>query len=65
MFVELSAEECRDRARTCFGRAVAEVDEARREQHLRDGETWMSRWRFWTPGNAPVERVVQAAARAN
>jgi hypothetical protein len=63
MFVELSAEECRERARDCFGLAVAEPDDARREQHLRDGEMWMSRWRVWTPGNAPVDRVEEARTR--
>lgn len=57
MYVELSAEDCRDRARECFAEAVAEPDEARREQHLRDGEMWMSRARFWTPANAPTAYV--------
>jgi len=64
MQVELSAEECRDRARACFGLAVAEADEKRREHHLRDGEMWMSRWRLWTPGNAPVAYVSGEAPRA-
>ncbi len=64
MYVELSAEDCRDRARACFAEAVAEPDEARREHHLRDGEMWMSRWRFWTPTNAPADYVSEGATRA-
>jgi hypothetical protein len=64
MFVELSAENCRERARECFGLAVAEPDDERREQHLRDGEMWMSRWRFWSPGNAPVEPVNDSEVEA-
>jgi hypothetical protein len=64
MYVELSAEDCRDRARHCFGQAVAESDDNRREQHLRDGEMWMSRWRLWTPGNAPTEQVAGRQTRA-
>jgi hypothetical protein len=64
MYVELSAAECRERARDCFGRAVAEPDEKRREQHLRDGEMWMSRWRFWTPGSAPADYVSAGSTRA-
>lgn len=57
MFVQLSAEDCRERARECFGRAVAEPDDVRREQHLRDGEMWMARWRVWTSENAPLDHV--------
>ena len=64
MYVELSAEDCRDQARECFAHAVAEPDETRREQHLRDGEMWMSRWRIWTPGNAPSDYVSAEATRA-
>jgi hypothetical protein len=65
MYVELSAEDCRDRARHCFGQAVAETDDDnRREQHLRDGEMWMSRWRLWTTGNAPMEQVAGRQTRA-
>ncbi|GEM_PF-4147288 len=64
MYVDLSAEECRDRARDCFALAVAEDDERRREQHLRDGEMWMSRWRFWTPANAPAVYSPQGRTRA-
>jgi len=64
MYVELSAEDCRDQARECFAHAVAEPDERRREQHLRDGEMWMSRWRFWTSSNAPTAYVSEDETRA-
>jgi hypothetical protein len=64
MYVELSAEECRKRARACFGEAVAEADAKRREDHLRDGEMWMSRWRIWAPGNAPTAYVSGDVTRA-
>jgi hypothetical protein len=64
MHREMSAEDCRERARGCFGRAVAEPDETRREQHLRDGEMWMTRWRYWTPASAPIEPASEVATRA-
>ena len=64
MYIELSAEDCRDQARECFAHAVAEPDETRREQHLRDGEMWMSRWRFWTSSNAPTAYVCDGGVRA-
>lgn len=64
MVVELTAGQCRERARICFGLGVAELEESRRERHLRDGEMWMARWRLWTPGNAPLGEVAERPVRS-
>ena len=44
-----TADDCRERARQFFARAVAENDPAQREAWLVQGERWMQRWRYWTP----------------
>lgn len=50
----LTAAQCRDRARNCFRRAVVEENLTAREEHLKEGETWMMRWRIWTPDPDPA-----------
>jgi hypothetical protein len=44
-----TASQCRERARRCFERAIAEENITAREAYLRQGEAWMLRWRHWTP----------------
>jgi hypothetical protein len=50
-----TADDCRERARQFFARAVAEDDLEQREAWLMQGERWMRRWRFWTPETNRVE----------
>lgn len=57
----LSADDCRDRARGFFARAVAEEDLEKREAWLAQGERWMQRWRFWcTEGSRSAMTSIDA-----
>ncbi|CAN5142050.1 hypothetical protein BH09PSE1_BH09PSE1_10070 [soil metagenome] len=58
----LTAAQCRDRARNCFRRAVAEENLTAREEHLKEGETWMMRWRIWAPDSAADTENKSSAA---
>lgn len=60
----LTAAQCRDRARNCFRRAVVEENLTAREEHLKEGETWMMRWRTWAPDpDTRLEQDTTAAPR--
>ncbi|CAN5422850.1 hypothetical protein BH10PSE1_BH10PSE1_08210 [soil metagenome] len=59
----LSADDCRERARQFFARAVAENDLTQREAWLLQGERWMQRWRYWAPDLARSDREREAYGR--
>ncbi|CAN5262616.1 hypothetical protein BH09PSE1_BH09PSE1_02730 [soil metagenome] len=61
--VVLSAEDCRERARQFFARAVAEDDLSQREAWLLQGERWMQRWRYWAPDVTHADCERQAYGR--
>jgi hypothetical protein len=61
----LNADQYRARARNCFRRAVAEQDPVVREDHLREGERWMARWRMWAPDPVRADAETDEPARSS